>query len=193
MTPDQIEAHSEATAPQTPEQIAAGMTFDQLSADTERKVLDIIAKNNGITADALNMSVSKFKRLNKEQLVNYIKQGAPKEQTKTAPADQEGGEFDLIGFTVKTAQITREALKKGDYQKLDAHVMETVGAQLSSGGGESLIKIDANSKNLTYALVGGGILYAAARFIGFDVISKKAEQIGGKILSFGKNANANRQ
>ena len=71
--------------------------------------------------------------------------------------------------------------------------METVGAQLSSGGGESLIKIDANSKNLTYALVGGCILYAAARFIGFDVISKKAEQIGGKILSFGKNANANRQ
>lgn len=183
--------HEEATAPKTASQIAAGVTLDQLSTDLDRKVLDIIASQNGINPDALNMSLSKFKRLNKDQLCAYIKQGVPKEQKSGdgGNSSTESGEFDLIGFGVKTVQITKEAIKKGDYQKLDAHVMETVGEHLSNGG-ESPLKIEANSKALTYAVVGGGILYAVARFVGFDVIGQKANEIGGKILKFGKPAHA---
>lgn len=183
MNDEQLAAFDSATAPKSPAEIAAATPFDQISPDLDRKVLNEIAKQNGITSDALNLSPSAFKKLNKEQLCAAIKKGAPSDEpTQTAPQSSTD-QFDLIGFSVEAFQLSRDAIAKKDFRKLDGFVLENVGKAVA--GGDVPLKIESNSKNLTYALVFGGILYGAARIVGFDTITEKAKSIGGKLLNFG--------
>lgn len=181
MIEENLQEHEAATEPKTAAQQAAEIEFSQISTDLDRKVLDEIAKQQGITADALNMSVSKFKKLNKGQLVDAIKAGKPEEQAKEQPKPQD--EFDVLAFGMGLFNVVAETSKRegeDKYKKLDSFIMSAAVERVSKS--DSSININTNPQLVTNLLLSGSIVYGVARIIGFDRIKAKAEQLKIKIL-----------
>lgn len=178
MSEELKEAHTEATKEQSPEEIAAAVEFEQISGDLPKSVLLVLAKQHGITSDALNISPSKFGKMNKDDLAAAIRAGAPEaEKAKAKPAEDD---FDVLGFGVALFSAVNDARAKNDFKKVDNLLMQTVTERLTKD--ERTASMATNSHLITNLIYGGVACYAVARFVGFDVIAEKAANLKHKYL-----------
>lgn len=181
MIEENLEAHEEATAEKSAAEIALETPFEQINGELNRKVLNEIAKQQGITADALNMSATKFKRLKNDDLAAYIRAGKPQEQAEKKSSAPAADDFDILGFGMGIFNLAAAGSKSGDYTKLDHFIMSNVADRVTKS--DSKLNISSNPQLLTNLLLSGGIVYGLARVVGFERI--KGYATAAKIKIFG--------
>ena len=187
---DQLAAHDEATAPKTPAEIASETPFEQINGDLNRKVLNEIAKQQGITADALNISPTKFKKLRNDQLADYIKAGKPQPAAAAKDDQAAADDFDVLKFGSSLYTLVLDAQDskaERPYEKLDGFIMGNVMERITKG--DSKINITTNPQLLTNLLLTGGIVYGLARVVGFEKIKTAAINAKNKIIHGGTPIN----
>lgn len=181
---DLQEIHEEATAPRSKESEAHGLDLSipskKLAEDNTRDIILTALKINNISYDTLNISKSKFNKLNKEQLIEALKGkiNEPKEAEKEDKKKQE--DFDYLGAILSLKGTLESSLKSGDYQKLDSEVMGVTLKAMQSD--ENIQQIDIKSSHITKIIIGLSVSYFISRLVGFENISNKINDIKNKIL-----------
>lgn len=179
------EAHEQATQEPTKEENAHGLDLSlsskRLAEDNTREIILTALELNDINHDTLNMSKSKFNKLNKEKLIEALK-GKINEPTKEEKtSDKAKDDFDYIGAILSLKSTFEKSRKSNDYTALDGEIATTVLSAMNSD--ENIQQIDIQSGNITKIIIGLGGLYFVSRLIGFETISNKLNEIKNKVLN----------
>lgn len=168
------ELHAEATAPLSDDQHARSLSASSSDAQLAEATRNVIVKTleiHGITHNTLNVSKSKFDKMNKAELIKALRN---KENTapKSAEAPKsDAPQLDYIGTVIKIKQTVEKARKSNDYTQLDGVIADTI--LTVANNDEALQNLPVKSAHISKIIIGAGVLYFGARLIGFDTIKSK--------------------
>lgn len=191
---EEIEAiHAEATAPKSDFELASDLNIESINPDdVTRSVLIKALEIRGITKDTLNVSLSKFNKLNKEQIITILKshnRGEAKESK--SEAKESAPAFDIFGSILEIKDEIIKAKKSGDFSRLDSAVADKM--LKSASNDNTLSNINIDNGYITKTVLGLGALYLTARLIGFDVISEKINKVRNKNIKVQNEQPTNQQ
>lgn len=175
MPNDLEELHAEATAPLSDEQHAQSLSASSSDAQLAEATRNVIVKTleiHGITHNTLNVSKSKFDKMNKAELIKALRdkeRSAPKSGAEVPKSD--APQLDYIGAIIKIKQTVEKARKNGDYTQLDGVIADTI--LTVANNDEALQNLPVKSAHVSKIIIGAGVLYFGARLIGFDTIKSK--------------------
>ena len=175
------EIHEEATRPQSIEEqaLAVDLTASKkdIAENNTRPVLVQVLKINGIDHETLNISKSKFNKLNKTELVEIL---FSKPQAEAKQEAKQSGEntADYLQKLLELKEITSEAVATKDYKKLDSAIASNLIEALSND--EKIASIDYKSPYFTKILIILASIYFIARLYGFEKIGAKFSEIINK-------------
>jgi len=178
---DLREVHEESIKPKSIEEqaLSVDLTLSKkdIAENNTRPVLVQVLKINGIDHETLNISKSKFNKLNKMELVEAL---FSKPEAEAKQEAQQGGEAtaDYLQKALEIKELIEEARATKDYKKLDSAVASNLLEALSSD--EKIANIDIKSPYFTKALLVIGSLYFIARLYGFEKIGSKFSEILNK-------------
>jgi|GEM_PF-4507529 len=191
MPEDEIETlHQEANKDMSHEE-EAKLIFDVGIPDSEliqveKKVLLMVLKLHGVDHNSLNISISKFNKKNKKELVqalrSHAENPAPQEQTKPV---KEAVPFDLLGSVFEIKEEIEKARISGTYKKLDASVADKLLNAVNND--DAFNNLPVNSTLLMRFIIAIGVCYFLARLIGFETLANKLMTIKNKALNKGTN------
>lgn len=169
---DLREQHEAATAPISEDQQARALSAQSSDAELLEAPRSVIVKTlaiHKIDHNTLNISRSKFDKLNKAELIKALraKDSAPKAESVEAKDTQN---IDFIGAAINIKKHAEKARKSGDYSALDGVVADTLLTVANNDA--SLSNLPIKSEHLSKVVIGAGVLYFGARLIGFDNIKK---------------------
>jgi len=178
---DLRDIHEESTKTQSVEEQAINidLTLSKKEiAENTRPVLVQLLKINGINHETLNISKSKFNKLNRLELVDALFSKPEQEAKQEA---KEGGEVtaDFLSKMLELKEIITEANASGDYKKLDSVVATNLLEIVSED--ETINNIDFKSPHFTKLLLLCGSIYFIARLYGFKKIAIKFRELLGKV------------
>jgi len=178
---DLKDVHEESTKPQSIEEQAINidLTLSKKEiAENTRPVLVQLLRINGIDHETLNISKSKFNKLNRLELVDALFNKPEQEAKQEA---KEGGEVtaDFLNKILELKEIITEANTSGDYKKLDSVVATNLLEIVSKD--ETINNIDFKSPHFTKLLLICGSVYFVARLYGFKKIAIKFKELLVKI------------
>jgi len=178
---DLKEIHEESTKPQSLEEQALNIDLSlnkkDIAENNTRPVLVQVLKINGIDHETLNISKSKFNKLNKLELVEAL---LNKPEAEAKQEAKEGGAVtaDYISKVLEFKEILTEAHSSKDYKKLDSVVASNLLEAIAND--ENMANIDVKSPNFTKLLLLAGSVYFIARLYGFEKITIKFREILNK-------------
>jgi len=177
---DLKDVHDESTKPQSIEEQAINidLTLSKKEiAENTRPVLVQLLKINGINHETLNISKSKFNKLNRLELVDALFSKPEQEAKQEA---KEGGDVtaDYLSKILELKEIVTDAYTSGDYKKLDSAVATNLLEIVSKD--ETVNNIDLKSPYFTKLLLLLGGIYFVARLYGFKKIAIKFRELLGK-------------
>ncbi len=178
---DLKEIHEEAIKPKSLEEQAQSVDLTlnkkDIAENNTRPVLVQVLKINGINNETLNISKSKFNKLNKMELVEAL---FNKPEATAKQEAKEGGAVtaDYISKILEFKEILTEAHSSKDYKKLDSVVASNLLEAIAND--ENISNIDVKSPKFTKLLLLGGSVYFIARLYGFEKIAVKFREILNK-------------
>ena len=179
---DLREVHEESIKPKSIEEQAHSVDLTlskkEIAENNTRPVLVQVLKINGIDHESLNMSKSKFNKLNKGELVDILF-SKPQEQAKQETKETADSTADYLQKVLELKAIIEEAKETKDYKKLDS----AVASQLleAVGNDDSIANIDYKSPHFTRIIIALGVVYFVARIYGFERIGVKFKEMLDKI------------
>lgn len=177
------EVHTQATQESAQEENAHGLDLSisskKLADDNTREVILTALKINDINHDTLNISRSKFNKLNKEQLIEALKGkiNTPKSEEKKSDTKEE---FDYISSLLSLKSTAEKAIKSGDYSSLDGEVATNILNAMNND--ENVSNLAISEGKISKAIMIIGAIYFISRLVGFENISLKLHEIKNKIL-----------
>lgn len=187
-TEDLRELHEESMQPLSVDEQAMSIDLSlspsKIADDNRKDVILKVLEIHGVNHDTLNISRSKFDKMNKKQLVDalfsHIKGDKKSSNDDSYIQSNEQTLDNVIMQVLELKDVIMEARETNDYKKLDAIVSMNVLEQFSND--ESMSNISVNSPYFTRFIIAIGIIYFIARMIGFDVISEQIIKLKQRVL-----------
>jgi len=165
------ELHEEATKPLSDDQFARTLSpasSDEQLAEATRNVIVKTLEIHGVTHNSLNISKSKFDKLNKSDLIRALR--SKDEAQKVEAPKEQAPQLDYIGTVITIKKNIEKARKSGDYTNLDGVIADTI--LTVANNDEAMQNLPIKSAHISKIIIGAGVLYFGARLIGFETIAK---------------------
>jgi len=173
------EAHREAQEPKSIDDVAQSidlsLSASKIAEDNDRKTIVKVLEIHNVNFETLNISKSKFNKLNKEQLINALFDYQNREKGATRTADKKAPDVDYLALIFEFKDLIMSAKDTGDYTKLDGAVAKQ--ALNALGDSQTIENINLSPVYLTRIILSLGTIYFLSRMVGFDVITQKINQI----------------